>query len=113
MPSSLIVSNLKLRKFLGKIRLLIESLKKYVQKNPEATLLFVNCSKTFDSIHRGKIEQIFLAYGFPREIVTIIMMLYKNMEAMVCLPDGDTDFFDIVTRVLQGDTLAPFQLLSA
>ena len=34
------------------------------------------------------------------------MMLYKNMKAMICSPDGDTDFFDIVTGVLRGDTLA-------
>ena len=27
---------------------------------------------------------------------------------MVRSPDGDTDFFDIVTGVLQGDTLASF-----
>ena len=27
---------------------------------------------------------------------------------MVHLTDGDTDFFDIVTGVLQGDTLAPY-----
>jgi hypothetical protein len=27
---------------------------------------------------------------------------------MVHSPDGDTDFFDITTGVLQGDTLAPF-----
>ena len=36
------------------------------------------------------------------------MMLYKNTKAMVRSPDGDTDFFDIVAGVLQGDTLAPF-----
>ena len=36
------------------------------------------------------------------------MMLYKNMKAMMCSPDGDIDFFDIVTGVLQGDTLAPY-----
>ena len=28
-------------------------------------------------------------------------MLYKNTKAMVHLPDGDTDFFDIVARILQ------------
>ena len=36
------------------------------------------------------------------------MMLYKNMKAMVCSPNANTDFFDIVTGVLQGDTLAPY-----
>ena len=33
------------------------------------------------------------------------MMVYKNMKAMVHLPDGDTDFFNIVTGVLQRHTL--------
>ena len=37
-------------------------------------------------MHKGKMEQILLAYGLPKEIVTAIMMLYKNMKAMVCLP---------------------------
>ena len=36
------------------------------------------------------------------------MMFYKNMKAMDCSPDGDTDFFYIVAGVLQGDTLAPY-----
>ncbi len=53
-------------------------------------------------------EQIALAYGLPKETVTSIMMLYKNAKAIVCSPDGDTNFFDIVAGVLQGDTLAPY-----
>ena len=36
------------------------------------------------------------------------MMLYKNTKVKVCSPDGDTDYFDIVAGVLQGDTLAPY-----
>ena len=32
-------------------------------------------------------------------------MLFKNTKIKVRLPDGDTDFFDIATGVLQGDTL--------
>ena len=53
-------------------------------------------------------EQILLAYGIPKETVDAIMMLYKNTRAKVRSPDGDTDFFDILAGVLQGDTLAPF-----
>ena len=34
------------------------------------------------------------------------MMLYKNTKAMILSPDSDTDFFDIVAGVLQGDILA-------
>ena len=36
------------------------------------------------------------------------MMLYKNMKVMVLSPGGETDFFDIVIEVLQGNALAPY-----
>ena len=36
------------------------------------------------------------------------MILYKNTKVKVCPPDGDTDNFDILIGVLQGDTLAPY-----
>ena len=53
-------------------------------------------------------EQILLAYDLPKETVTTIMMLYENTKSMVHSPDGDTDFFDIVPEVLQGDILATY-----
>ena len=36
------------------------------------------------------------------------MMLYKTTKVKVHSPDGDTDYFDIIAGVLQGDTLAPY-----
>ena len=35
-----------------------------------------------------------------------IMMQYENPKVKVRLPDGDTDFFDIVSGVQKGDTIA-------
>ena len=49
-------------------------------------------------------EQTLLAYDPPQETVVVIMMLYKNTKVKVRSPDGDTDYFDIVAGVLQGDT---------
>ena len=43
-------------------------------KNLQAT--FVDFTKAFDSIHRGKMEQILLAYGLPKETVAAITILY-------------------------------------
>ena len=65
-------------------------------------------SKAFDSVHRGKMEKILLAYGIPKEIVAAIMIMYRNNRSMVTSPNGETEFFDILAGVLQGDTLAPF-----
>ena len=36
-------------------------------KNHETTLLFVDFSNAFDSIQNGKMEQILLTYGVPKE----------------------------------------------
>ena len=77
-------------------------------KNLQATLIFVDFTKAFDSIHRGKIEQILLAYGIPKETVAAITILYRNTKVKVRSRDGDTEYFDIVAGVLQGDTLAPY-----
>ena len=74
----------------------------------EATILFLDFSKAFDSIHRGKTEQILLTYVLLKETVAAIMILYKNMKVKVCSPDRDTDYFDIVAGALQGDTLATY-----
>ena len=75
-----------------------------MQKNLDATILFVDFTKAFDSIHRGKMEQILLAYSLLKETITAIMMLYKNMKVKVRSPDGDTDYFSIVAGMLQEDT---------
>ena len=72
-----------------------------------ATILFVDFSQAFDSMHRGKMEQILLADGFPKETVVAIMILYKNTKVKVHSQDGDINYFDIVVGVLQVDTLAP------
>ena len=85
------------------VRRIIEGVK---ANNLEAVILFVDFSKAFDSIHCGKIAEILQAYGIPNETIAAIMMLYRITKAMVQSPDGDTDFFNVVAGVLQGDTLA-------
>ena len=77
-------------------------------KNLQVTILFVDFTKAFDFIYRGQMEQILLAYGIPKETAAAIMIFYRNIKVKVRSPDGDTDYFDIVAEVLQGDTLAPY-----
>ena len=42
------------------------------------------------------------------ETVAAITILDRNTKVKVRSPDGDTEYFDIVAGVLQGDTLAPY-----
>ena len=75
-------------------------------KNLLAALLFIEFSKAFDSIHRGKMKEILSVYVITKETEDAIMILYHDTSSMVRSPDGDTDFFDNSAGVLQGDTLA-------
>ena len=56
-------------------------------------------------------EQIILAYGLPKETVTAITILYRNTKVKERSPDGDTEYFDFVAGVLQGDTLALYRFI--
>ena len=47
------------------------------------------------------------AYGIPPQIIKAVNTMYKDNEAQVLSPDGDTEFFQIQAGILQGDTLAP------
>ena len=67
------------------IRRIIEGAK---SKQLSATLLFIDFSKAFDSIHRGKMREIFNAYSL-QETVKAIMISYINTKCMVRSPDGD------------------------
>ena len=76
-------------------------------KKQQATITVVDFTKAFYSIHRGKMEQIQLVYCLSKEKVAGIIILSRNTNVKVYSPNGDTGYLDIVTGVLQGDTLAP------
>ena len=87
------------------LRRIIEGAK---AKNLKATMVFIDFKKAFDSIHRGLLMKILLAYGIPEALVSLIQKLYTGTKARVVTVDGATDLFDILAGVLQGDTLAPY-----
>ena len=53
-------------------------------------------------------EQILQAYGIPNKIIKAIIIMYKNTQVFVRSPDANTEFFDIIAGILQGDTLSPY-----
>ena len=52
-------------------------------------------------------SDICAAFHFP-SILLGGTLVYRNTKVKVRSPDGDTDYFDIVAGVLQGDTLASY-----
>ena len=87
------------------LRRLIEGVR---SNNLTAIITFIDFRKAFDSIHRGEMMKILRAYGVPEDLVAVISKLYENTRARVLSPDRESDLFNIVAGVLQGDTLAPY-----
>ena len=79
-----------------------------VTGGPYMTLLL---RKAFDTIHRRKMLKILHAYGIPRQISEAIGNMYNKAMAKVISPGGETQLFEILAGVLQGDTLAPYLFL--
>ena len=87
------------------LRRLIEGVK---ERNLKAILVFIDFKKAFDSIHRGKMLKLLRAYGLLEQLVSVIGILCTGTKANVLSPDGETEFFEILAGVLQGDILAPY-----
>ncbi|KAJ4949221.1 hypothetical protein JOQ06_020739 [Pogonophryne albipinna] len=87
------------------LRRMIEEVEK---DNLAAVLCFIDFKKEFDSIHRSTMVKILEAYGVPPNLLRAIETMYAETRARVVTPDGNSEEFDILAGVMQGDTLAPF-----
>ena len=96
------------RSTLGQILTLRRIIEEITHCNKTAALIFVDFSKAFDSVNRDKMFEILELYGIPPEIISAIKVLYSNTKSTILTPDGETEHFDILAGILQGDTLAPF-----
>ena len=76
--------------------------------NRDLVLVFIDFSKAFDSVDRSMMFKILKLYGIPDEIIDAKKVLYTNTSAIVLSPDGETEPFNILAGILQGDTLASF-----
>ena len=87
------------------LRRLIEGVKR---NNLQAIITFVDFKKAFDSVDREMMFKILQAYDVPPKLLNAIKLMHQDTKAKVISPDGETDQFDVLAGVLQGDTLAPY-----
>ena len=86
------------------IRRIIEGLS---VKGGSGVMTFIDFSKAFDSINQSRMFKVCSAYGISSKVVQQISAMYIDSQSAVSTEDGISEFFQISTGVLQGDTLAP------
>ena len=74
----------------------------------DLSLVFVDFSKAFDSVDRSKMFEILELYGVPQKIISAIKVLYTSSHSKILTSDGETEPFETLAGILQGDTLAPY-----
>ena len=87
------------------LRRLIEGVKSH---NRKAIIIDVDFQKAFDSVNRREMLKILKAYDVPQRLLKAMGKRYENTRAKVMTHDGETEYFQVTTGVLQGDTLVPY-----
>ena len=57
------------------------------------TIIFVDISKAFDSIHRRDISIVLSKYGVSEILIANVMLFYIGTSAVVATAHGNTEFF--------------------
>ena len=52
--------------------------------------------------------EILKAYGIPEKSVNATGLMHEGTLARIITPDGETELFNILAKLLQGDTLASY-----
>ena len=100
------------RTIVAKVFALRRMIKEVSKNKLPAVLVYIDFKKAFDSINHQTMFNILKAYGVPPRMLDAIELCYQNLKAKVVSPDGDTDIFKIYAGVMQGDTLAPFLVVT-
>jgi len=68
--------------------------------------LFIDLSKAFDSINHKKLWQKLKDKGLSSKFINVIKNIYCNAKAKVRTPHGESNYFDIMKGLLQGECLS-------
>jgi len=76
---------------------------RFQEKNLNLYLAFIDISKAYDSIQRSLIWLALKKIGLPPKLIKMIQVIYQSNECRVRIEGNDSDPFEILVGLLQGD----------
>ena len=76
--------------------------------NMNASLIFVDFQKAFDTLHRSSIPVILSQHNVPSCLISDIIQMYSDTSDCILTELGPTEWFKTTSGVLQGDALSPY-----
>ena len=70
--------------------------------------IYSDFRKAFDIIYGGRMLSILKSNGIPYQLIKAVSKIDRDTQAKVIPPNGESELFDILTGIIQGDTLAPY-----
>ena len=86
---------------------------KYLDRNQNLYICFVDFSKAYDSIWRKYLFHKLSTYGIHKNFISLLEDMYMKSKLSISLPSGTTHFFPSSAGLKQGCNLSPiiFNLL--
>jgi len=72
----------------------------------DGVIVLLDAKKAFDSVDHHYLVEALRGYGFSNEFISIIKMLYNNLESNVMVNGFTTEYFRLDQCVKQGDALS-------
>ena len=82
-------------------------LEKRWEYNEEVHHLFINFMKAYVSVRKEVLYKIYIEFGIPRKLVSLIKASVTETYSKVRLGKNVSDRFRIGNRLKQGDALSP------
>lgn len=87
--------------------ILKEAISKCWEYKKDVHALFIDLSKAYDSLIRGKIWQKMKKFGIPRKLINLVRITVENSKCKVRVDGEISEEFEVGTGVRQGDGLSP------
>lgn len=75
--------------------------------NRDLHILFLDCIKAYDSVHRGTLLNILREFEFPKKLINLISMCIGETKAKIKTTSTTSELFTIESGLRQGDPISP------